>query len=545
MKAAPAAPLFRHVEDWRAIVTLNAYRGLIGFGLVTLLLFGQARQLFDVVLPDIFRVACLIYLALWALAIVAALTRRPPLRIQVVFAVAVDIAVFTSLMLASTGVAGGLGMLLIAPLSAAGMLLPARVASLLAACAVIGTLGQEVFRSLQVAGAHDEFMQAGILGVLLFLTVGASHWLARRARVSEALAAERADEVRDLAELNRRIIQQMEIGAIVVDTDRRIRLINDAALRQLDLSESAPQDADLDAIAPALGRALSQWIASPHANTELVHPAGRSLLPLFSRLGSGRDALVLIFLEDALRQSEQAQQLKLVSLGRLTSSIAHEIRNPLSAINHAGQLLSESDELGDDSRRLLDIVHRHTRRIDTIVGSVLGLSRRSEMTRQTLVLAAWLRDCVDDYCQYNERAPAFSIEQIDAALRVEFDPGHLRQVLFNLWDNAQRYARRENTTLAVRLYGHRSRSGLFGLDVIDNGPGLGSDVSDQVMEPFFTTSRDGTGLGLHIARELCEANRARLTPVAQRGGACFRIIFDHAWPKAETPTPPSTLKQPT
>ena len=535
MSRRVGAPLIRHTEDWRAIATLNAYRGLIGFGLVTLLLFAQAGHLFDVVMPDVFRSACLAYLALWVLSLVAALTRTPPLRAQVLFAVAVDVVFFTTLVLAGTGVAGGLGMLLIAPLSAAGMLLPARLAFLLAACAAIGVLGQEALRPLQIEGARSAFVQAGILGVLFFLSVGLSHWLARRAREGEALAAERAGEVQDLAALNRHIIQHMEIGAIVVDADRRIRLINDAAVRLLDLTETAPQNASLTRVAPAVDEALSHWLQTSAGGIDTLQASGRALLPLFSRLGTARDALVLISLEDALRQSEQAQQLKLVSLGRLTSSIAHEIRNPLGAISHAGQLLAETATLDADGRRLLDIVHRHTRRIDDIIDSILGLSRRSETTRRTIALADWLASCVNDYREYNARAPDFEIVGIDAALCIEFDPGHLRQVLFNLWDNAQRHARRDETALRVRLRGHHSRSGLFGLDVADNGPGLGADISDRVMEPFFTTAREGTGLGLHIARELCEANRARLAPVAESDGACFRIVFAQAWAGAGEP----------
>ena len=533
--------LIRHAEDWRAITSLNMYRSLISFGLVGVLLFGVAESMFDVELPDTFRITSLLYLAQCALGLIAALLRKPALRVQVVVACSVDIVVFTALTLASTGVSGGLGMLLITSVAAAGMLLPARMAALLAACAALGILGQETWRSVQLPAGQAEFVQAGILGAVFFITAGVAHWLALRVRESEALAAERASEVRDLAALNRHIIQQMEVGAVVVDNRRHVQLINDAAIRLLELEDRSHTGRALTKLSPALDSALSQWSAHNPAASEIIRAGSHALLPVFSTLGASDQAGTLIFLEDALRQSEQAQQLKLISIGRLSASIAHEIRNPLGAISHAGQLLAESPSLGPDDSRMLAIIHRHTRRIDGIVNSVLGLSRRSQTSRRTLALSNWLDDAIDDYLTYNDDSPDFDVDAFDPQLQIEFDPDHLRQVLFNLWDNAQSYARRDGVVLTIHLSGQCNRSNRFCLDIRDNGPGIDTAIFNQIMEPFFTTTREGTGLGLHIAAELCEANGAQLMPVAHSGGACFRIVFAHvrtpSAPAAASPTP--------
>lgn len=528
-------PLIRHTEDWRAVATFGAYRCLVAFGLVTTLLLGAGATLFEAALPGVFILGCLIYLALSVIGMTAALTHRPALRIQVMTAIAVDIVLLTTLTFAGRGVAGGLGMLLIAPLAAAGMLLPRRMAALLAACAVIGILGQETLRPLQLADTEAEFVQAGILGALFFITVVLSHWLAERARVSEALAAEQATEIRDLAELNRRIIQQMQIGAIVVDAQRRIHLINDAAGELLTLEKAPYQGRLLSTVTPELDQALSEWQQSSNASIDIVHAGRRMLLPMFSRLERKPASPILIFIEDALRQSEQAQQLKLVSIGRLTASIAHEIRNPLSAISHAGQLLAESDAMGPEEQRLLEIVHRHSHRIDSIIASVLGLSRRSGSHSERIALNRWLQDTVDDYAQCNGQTPRFTIQGLDESTEIRFDPAHLRHILFNLWDNSQRHGRRDLTVLHITLTGHDNRQGRTCLDIADNGPGLDPETATGIMEPFFTTAHDGTGLGLYIARELCEANGAQLVPVTQAGGACFRIIFA-AMPDSHDPT---------
>jgi two-component system sensor histidine kinase PilS (NtrC family) len=525
MRTAAGVPLIHHVEDWRAITSLNVYRSLIAFGLVAMLLFGATDELFGVALPGVFRIASLAYLVQCALGMFAVVSRRPSLRTQVLVACAVDVLVFTTLTLASTGVSGGLGMLLITPVAAAGMLLPVRLAALLAACATLGIIGQEAWRAVNFVDVQAKFAQAGILGSLLFITAGVAHWLARRVQVSEALAAERASEVRDLATLNRHIIQQMEIGAVVVDGAYQLELINDAAVHMLGLGGAEHTGAPLAQLSPALEQALTRWRDGYPAQSEIVRAGSHSLLPVFATLGGAGGVSTLIFLEDALRQSEQAQQLKLMSIGRLSASIAHEIRNPLGAISHAGQLLAESEALGPQENRMLDIIDRHSRRIDSIINSVLGLSRRSQTSRRTLALDSWLLDAIDDYLAYNEDAPDFDLDDFDPGLQIEFDPDHLRQVLFNLWDNAKRHARHDDAELAIRLSGHRDRSGRFCLDVSDNGPGIVDTIRDQIMEPFFSTMREGTGLGLHISAELCEANGAQLVPVAYSHGACFRIVF--------------------
>ena len=483
MSRTPVAPLIRQGDDWRAILSFNLYRCLIGFGLVALLLFGTTTSLFNVIMPDVFRLATLIYLAQCALAVAATLSRRPRLRAQIIAICAIDVAFFTCLTLASDGVAGGLGILLLAPVAAAGILLPTRLATLVAACAVLGILGQEGWHSLHESGRSEEIVRAGILGALIFLTTFLGHWLSRRARLSEALADERASEIRDLASLNLRIIEQMEIGAVVVDSDHRIDILNDEAVTLLDLDPASATGADLRIAAPALSNALARWRAFPRSAGETVSIGQQSLLPTFSQLGSTAYDSTLIFIENAARQHEQAQQLKLISIGRLTANIAHEIRNPLGAISHAGQLLAESEAVVGADARLLDIIHRHTRRIDIIIKSVMGLSRRSPRNRQRLTLVEWLVETIAIYRETSEPAPIFEISAIDAGQQIDFDPDHLRQLVFNLWDNAQRHARQIDTVLHIRLIGHRNRAQRFCLDVVDNGPGIAPERRDLLQVP--------------------------------------------------------------
>lgn len=507
---------------WRSAVTLSFYRSAIAFGLVATLSAADGHGLFAPDFPSLFRAVCLTYLALAACLAGAALVHWPGLAVHLFVQILVDVVMIVLASFSGNGASGGLAMLLLAPLAAAGILLPSRLSGLLAALAALGLIGQEILRHWQLADAHTDFVQAGILGALYFATVFVAYGLARRIRVSDASAASHASQARDMAELNRRIIDRMQTGAIVVDANDRIQILNHAALELLDYSDAESPPATLTDLPPTLTETLATW-RSRHAIPPLIEVAGRPLQPQFSALG-GDETPTLIFLDDARRASEQAQQMKLMSLGRLTASIAHEIRNPLGAISHAEQLLAESPRLGADDRRLLAMIHRHCQRIDRIISDVLGLARRSAQQPRILELAAWVPEMVADYRETRDDPPQFSQVGDWPFHRVRFDPSQLRQVLFSLWDNSNRHARRDRAP-RIELRAHIDANRNLVLDIVDDGPGIAPDLLDRILEPFFTTAADGTGLGLHIARELCEANGARLIPMNHARGACFRILL--------------------
>jgi len=245
----------------------------------------------------------------------------------------------------------------------------------------------------------------------------------------------------------------------------------------------------------------------------------------------GDRGATLVFLEDLGTLSQHLQQMKLASLGRLTASIAHEIRNPLSAINHAAQLLAESPDIADGERRLTEIIQQQTLRLDRTVESVLQLSRRQVPRTDLLDLAAWLAEFRRDYLSTHDMSgDEITIVAPDFPLRARFDPNHLQQVVRNLCDNGLRHGRKQAGAGKVRLELASSDVGeLPVLRVIDNGAGVPAGKVGSLFEPFFTTEPSGTGLGLYIARELCEANRARLSyiPPGENVHGYFQVTFAH------------------
>ena len=513
-------------NDWRLLQSLGLYRLVLVIVLVTLQESGSIALLFEEVLSKLFFVTCRVYALLALPLVLLTVYRRPSLQWQVAMGFVTDAIAVGALVYASGGVAAGLGMLLLPSVVGAGLLLSVRFGLLAAAISTLAMFGQEIARQFPYLYSPSDFTATGVLGAMFFVTAFAASAVARRARESEAVAQKVGSEFADLSRLNEVVLDTMQTGVVVVDGSDRVRALNAAAARLLACSPDAAALPPFGGLAPGLGEALARWragsasIEPPIAPTR---PGGVEVLARFRRLGVWADSSVLILLEDAARIRDQAQQIKLAALGRLSASIAHEIRNPLAAITHAGQLLAESPALPIEDRRLIDIVQRHGARINTLVKDVLDLSR-GRAQPQTFALLPWITGMVAQYREaHPDRSPRL---EGDAALLARFDPSHLQQVLFNLLDNAWLHGQRDGVsptvTVSVRsLYQHGGT-----LEIADDGPGVPSGEAEKLFEPFHTTQAQGTGLGLYLARELCAYNQAKLSHHAgEAGGAVFRVIF--------------------
>ncbi len=375
--------------------------------------------------------------------------------------------------------------------------------------------------------AGVNFTHAGLLGAALFITATLAYMLAKRVRETEALAAQRGVDLANLEQLTRYIVERMQTGIVVVDSAERVRLVNDSARHLLGLEgdKGVPQ-----ALPPALVQQLKEWRDDSNYEPYNLQPTktGPDILPRFARLGVDNDSGTLIFVEDMTAMAQHAQQLKLASLGRLTASIAHEIRNPLGAISHAGQLLAESPHGNAGDSRLTRIICDQSQRVNTIVDNVLQLSRGKRSQPQEIALKPWLDGFVSEFRRTQEvTAGQLSLTVEPAELTVRVDPNQLHQILWNLCHNGLRYTRRLPGLPLLELRGGLdpvSQTPI--LEVVDFGPGIDSEAAEHIFEPFYTTAQKGTGLGLYIARELCEANQARLNYLdAPSGGSCFRISF--------------------
>jgi two-component system sensor histidine kinase PilS (NtrC family) len=371
-------------------------------------------------------------------------------------------------------------------------------------------------------------LQVGTLGALCFAAALLVQGLIRRLEVSETLAEQRASEVVGLEALNSLILQRMRTGILVVDDLRRIQLANHSALKLLD--HGALEGRSLDQDFPELVERLQLWLNNPTLRPQSlrIDSNGLELQPSFIALERSPRQQTLIFLEDLAQIAQQAQRLKLVALGRLTASISHEIRNPLGAISHAAQLLQESEELNSADRRLTQIIQDHSQRMNRVIENVLQLSRRQQTVPQRLDLKPWLEQFVAEAREAATETRQLHLSIAPGDFRTLMDPNQLTQILDNLLRNAWRHSAQINAQAQVWLELFLDpHSQLPTLEVRDNGPGVPAPAQAHLFEPFFTTSPQGTGLGLYLSRELCESNQARLDFKPRQGGGCFRITFAH------------------
>lgn len=512
---------------WRSLFYFNVYRLAAALVLMaTVLTLGEDIP-FGSYSRRLFLYADAGYIIFSLLAFAAILPRRPYFTIQLTAQICADIVFLTVLMFASGGIGSGLGLLLLVSLAAVGLISRGKLTLFFAALATIAVLAEQTCQIVFLAGSTAQYAQSGLLSIGFFATGWLAHSLAKRAVAIEAIVAQREIDLANLAQVNQLVIQDMQDGVVVVDERGVIRQINSRAEAILGPLRRAHREILLQDYAPTLAARLGQWRrdagGSGYEPLRTVH-THKPTAARFVQAGVSRNVGVVIFLEDLTRVQQQAQQLKLASLGRLTANIAHEIRNPLSAINHATELLLEDSGLRNPSHaRMLQIIHDNSQRLDRMVQDVLKLNRRDRAVRESFDLGDYLETFVAEFCEIEKTQTGTIHVQKETEATVSFDRSHLNQVMWNLCRNALRYCQKKPGSIVVGVR-PGPRQGTIELFVIDDGMGVAESLRAHLFEPFFTTASSGTGLGLYIAREICEANAATLEYVERPVGAQFSLV---------------------
>jgi two-component system sensor histidine kinase PilS (NtrC family) len=513
-------------NTWQPLRFLNLYRLVLGAVFVALFNFGRNIPPLGKSDPELFYWVSVGYVIFALAAIVASTVKRPGFVTQVYIQTGADILALTLMMHASGGIDSGLGMLFVVSIAGASMLTEGRTAGLFAALATLAILSEQLYAHFNDTYQFTSYPRAGMLGATIFATAILAHVLAHRIRESEALATRRGVDLANMAKLTEFVIQHLPDGVVVVDSEQHIRLMNSAAWELLG-RPSASDQRTLESVSPGLAGQLERWRYGDFGEVDIMHSKSgdTELLPRFVTIGNRPSAGIVIFLDDVTAASRQAQQLKLAALGRLTASIAHEVRNPLGAISHAGELLGESTDLQGADRRCIEIILQQSRRVNTIIENVLALGRRGQSRAEEIPLQEWLDRFLDEFRAGVQAQPdALACSVKPPSIHVWFDPIQLHQVLWNLARNGLRHAHEETPRVAIEA--RRFDDGRPYLDVIDNGPAISEEQRSKIFEPFFTTEPSGTGLGLYIARELAQCNGARLDYLqSPDGGKRFRITF--------------------
>lgn len=529
--------LLQSTDDaWYRLRLFNYFRGALALLFITIYLNGWLIQ----ILPNaytqtgLFITASIFYLMASLIFTVNINQHKPKLHTQVIIHTLVDLACIVTLMHATGGIRAGLGMLLIVSISMTSLFLQQRITVLFAAIFAMTVLAEQVYSQVIYTNYSPAFAQAGWLGILIFISSYLTAYTARRLKATERLAEEQSLELETIVQMNQHIIKSMRTGILVIKNNGQILMANNAALELLG-NITIGTKTNLSDISGDLYKQFVEWNENAIQNQQPIQQKQGlpDLQPGFSSIDHTSNKQLgrtLIFIEDASQLAQRFQQVKLASLGRLTASIAHEIRNPLAAINHAGQLLGETSEDAAD-KKLTGIINAQAKRLNGIVENVLQLSRQQRGTPERINLYQWLLLFREEFLStHNLLAEQIQIRIIPEDTEIHFDTSQLHQVMWNLCSNAINHSGMGLPNIMINIHGEVDvETKQPYINISDNGIGIDDEVLTHIFEPFFTTSSEGTGLGLYLTKEVVESNRAKIRHISPpSGGSCFRIYFQQA-----------------
>ena len=519
-----------HVTDaasWRALTLFSGYRLFLAAMLFFVFYLRLPPEFLGETAPVLYSIFSQFYLLSAVVLMVFTSKHWGMFQSQTKIQLVIDIIAITLLIHASGGLKTGLGSLLLVVVVSGAALIPGRTAVSFAAVATLSVLLEASYS--QIAGdGVTKYSQAGLLGATFFATALLAQSLAKKMQKSQTLAEQRAQDVTKLAALNERIISRMQTGLVVIDFEGNVTRCNKSARSLLAISK-ADKPYQLKHYVPELAQQIWAW--KHHNATTFVPFQARADLPeVLARASELDGGESLIYIDNTSAMAQQVQQLKLASLGRLTASIAHEVRNPLGAISHAGELLAEG--YGEDANitKLTDIIQRHSAKVNGIIETILDMSRRNTVEPTVVVLAPWLDKFIGEFCDI-KHIPRTTVELIARAplAKVYVDVVQLHQVMWNLMENAWHYSDDNIDSQPVQVT-LASNDNEISIDVSDNGAGITENVQKHLFEPFHSKRTGGTGLGLYLARVFCQANGARLNYLPDENErCCFRISIPIDW----------------
>lgn len=520
---------------WRSLKLYNIYRLLI----TLLLLITQGilhssnwqQTLNTDLFADSFSTFVTLYFIFSVIAAIFTWREKPDIQISVPIQIVTDIVFIVLLMHSQEGGQGSIGLLLIIAIASASLISDGRLALFYAALASIGVLLEQSYSALFFTSAVNSYTPAVLLSLGCFATAWLAYSLAKRTKESELLASQRGLDVQNMAQINALITHEMQDGVLVVDEHSQIKHYNMQAEKLLGLNfkvddSKAKQNKALAEISPEIANLMQNWLKEPKfaGGFEPTNVAAQGFIKLTTQSRElrlrflpisensqleNRSQGAVIFIEDWSQMQTQAHQVKLAALGRLTANIAHEIRNPLSAISHANQLLQEED-FDPSIKRMLQIISDNVQRVDQIIKDVLELNRRDRTNQELIQLENFTFDFYTQFCAV-EKIPetCFKLTLINAETTISFDRRHLNQILWNLCKNGWRHCKKTENSLELSL-SLTEKTKTIHIKIRDDGDGIPESIRSHLFEPFFTTEKSGTGLGLYIARELADANGAKL-----------------------------------
>lgn len=508
-------------RQWRILLVYDLYRILsvvLFLGIYLFSFINKSHSLLFFSILFVYFIFALLFLYFWK-------AKNPWFDKQVFISGTIDVIAVSSMLSIIGNMQSGYGILLNVTIAALSILVPGRLAiffASLASCLLLcGSFLQFIVNNQDLG----TFYYSGIYGAGFFATALTAWYLSNWVRMSERLAQYRSYELASMQKINEYIVERLHSGIIYVDIGKQVKLINSAAMHFLGMNKQS-SEINLHQISPLLADKFDDFLVKSKKNERMAQTIIEEpfLRVHFFSTAVANNPEVLIILEDMTYIAQQAQQMKLASLGRFSASIAHELRNPLGAIAHAAQLFGDVEPLNEEDGRLKQMIINNCERMNGVIKNVLQLSRRQQSQPQINEIASFLEVFKKDFCHNNICDLKIKLPK-NKQISVFFDKSQLEQILVILCENAMQHGRDEHGTVNI-VISAKSVSNKIVLTVSDSGPGIPAEYRDNIFEPFFTTLRSGTGMGLFLARDLCEINQARLNLVKSNKGSSFAITLN-------------------
>jgi two-component system, NtrC family, sensor histidine kinase PilS len=425
----------------------------------------------------------------------------------------VDITMIAWLMSMGGGVDSGFGILLLPFVGSACLFSRGRYPMIYAGYVTLLII---IITWLQIS--RDDFenisMRVCTIAIMLIAAVyfvaGLTAYVATSLARSQVLQYQQSQMLDSYRHLLDRAFNYVQEGVVVLDESGLVWLINRKAQNYFPMLV-------VDARTTLFRQVMHYWHTEQKNIFEMNCTLNGWPMRIHARLlQEANTPLLMLSMRSRTEIDQESMAIKLASLGQLTANLAHEIRNPMSAVRQANELLQEEER--DPVRlKLFHIVDNNISRIDKMLEDINMLNKRDKKNKQAIDLHVFWSAFVQEFVLIKPQAVNCIQLQADSGhLIVWCDSVHLQQIMWNLMNNAWRHSLKDKQ--AIRVVMHKQEQQKISITVIDNGAGVSAENQLHLFEPFFTTEASGTGLGLYVARELAQANHGQLNYRSQLNG---------------------------
>ncbi len=513
----PQQSIHSELNQYHLGLWYNAYRLIISVGLLLIFMLTYDGMGSEYQFPQLYGYVLATFVAISSIQLLTIKLVKNYISQQLIIIFFTDLCALSLLTLATNGPNLHLGLLFVITIFSASLLIDAKKSLIITLIAVISVIYQHFIGSIFEISSLTNIGNSTLLAFLFFAVYGTGQIAVRRFQIMENLNFSQSIELNRLQNINRYILEQIETGYLVIDENFHVVLSNPAACHLLGIPAMYAHDKfPLYRFQPDLFELIKFEDLKNGERFQFESQQSRYNIHVrVQKLLVPHQTLILLVLEDAKKLNQQVQQLKLASLGQLSASIAHEIRNPLAAIVQANDLFQDSEI--SQQAVLNQMISKQAIRIDRIIQDTLNMVKNKEMHPILIQLNEFLPLLIREDLADVAHQIRFNM---DMPLAIQFDEEQLRQVLINLVRNAIRHNDPEfgYIEINIRPYEHK-----VWIDVRDFGDGIAITDQASLFKPFFSTSIHGTGLGLYLSHSFCEANQAQLNYIQQEQGACFRI----------------------